>query len=143
MPPALLMLLAGVGIPVMAALNARLGGAIGSPAAAGVVLFAVALAAAGALCLWEGPGALARVAGQPPHLLAGGLVAAFYVLSITYVAPTFGVGNAVFLVLLGQLASSAAIDHWGLFGAPPAPVGARRAAGIALMAAGVALARGP
>ena len=141
MPPALLMLLAGIGIPVLAALNARLGTLAGSPAAAATVLFVVAFSAALATCLVTGPGALARLPGQPPHLFLAGLLVAFYVLSITYVAPTFGVGNAVFFVLLGQLISSAAIDHWGLLGARPSPVDARRALGLALMAAGVLLAR--
>ena len=141
MPPALLMLLAGIGIPVLAALNARLGTLVGSPAAAATVLFVVAFSAALATCLVTGPGALARLPGPPPHLFLAGFLVAFYVLSITYVAPTFGVGNAVFFVLLGQLVSSAAIDHWGLLGASPSPLDARRALGLALMAAGVLLAR--
>ena len=64
---------------------------------------------------------------------------AFYVLSITYVAPTFGVGNAIFFVLLGQLVAAAAIDHFGLFGAQTTPLSFTRAGGIALMAAGIAL----
>jgi transporter family-2 protein len=50
---------------------------------------------------------------------------AFYVLSITYIAPTFGVGNAVFFVLLGQLVSAAIIDHFGLFGAQVKPLVSR------------------
>lgn len=64
---------------------------------------------------------------------------AFYVLSVTYIAPHFGVGNAVFFVLLGQLVAAALIDHYGLFGARVSPLSFTRAAGIALMAAGVAL----
>ena len=64
---------------------------------------------------------------------------AFYVLSVTWIAPHFGVGNAIFFVLLGQLAAAAAIDHFGLFGARVTPLGFTRAAGIALMAAGLAL----
>ena len=40
---AAVMLAAGIGIPVLAALNAQLGSRIGSPVAAGVVLFCVAL----------------------------------------------------------------------------------------------------
>ena len=39
---AVVMLLAGVGIPVLAALNAGLGSRIGSPAAAATVLFVIA-----------------------------------------------------------------------------------------------------
>ena len=45
---AAVMTLAGIGIPVLAALNARLGGRIGSPAAAATVLFAVAFCGAAA-----------------------------------------------------------------------------------------------
>ena len=46
----LIMLAAGVGIPVLAALNAQLGNRIGSPAAAAAVLFIVALCAATVAC---------------------------------------------------------------------------------------------
>jgi transporter family-2 protein len=59
------------------------------------------------------------------------------VLSVTFIAPHFGVGNAVFFVLLGQLISAAAIDHFGLFGARVSSLDATRALGIALMATGV------
>ncbi|UWQ21298.1 DMT family transporter [Jannaschia sp. W003] len=136
---ALVMLLAGIGIPVLAALNARLGANIGGPAAAAVVLFAVAAAAAVATMLLTSPEALLRVPGQPPHLFAAGLLVAFYVLSITWIAPRFGVGNAVFFVLLGQLVSASAIDFLGLLGARPVPVSGLRVAGLVLMAAGLAL----
>ncbi|WGH79460.1 DMT family transporter [Jannaschia ovalis] len=136
---AAIMLAAGIGIPVLAALNARLGANIGGPAAAGVVLFAVALTAAGVVTVLTGPAALGRLAGQPPHLFAAGLLVAFYVLSITWIAPVFGVGNAVFFVLLGQVLSAAAIDHFGLFGARQVPLTVLRAAGLGLMAAGLAL----
>lgn len=44
---ALIMQAAGIGIPVLAALNAQLGNRIGSPAAAATVLFIVALCATG------------------------------------------------------------------------------------------------
>lgn len=135
---AALMLIAGIGIPVLAALNAALGKIIGSPTTAGVVLFAVAFAASAALMLLvPGPQALTKLGGAPRHLFLAGLLVAFYVLSITHVAPHFGVGNAVFFVLLGQLISAAAIDHFGLFGAQVSPLGLTRAGGIALMAAGV------
>jgi transporter family-2 protein len=136
---AMVMLLAGVGIPILAALNARLGANIGSPAAAALVLFVVAFCATGVVVLTTGIGAFARMAGQPGYLFLAGLLVAFYVLSITYVAPTFGVGNAVFFVLLGQLISAALIDHFGLFGARVAEVSVTRMAGIGVMALGVAL----
>lgn len=134
---AIIMLLAGVGIPILAALNAALGSRIGSPAAAATVLFVVAFSASLVVALWAGPQGFARMTGAPKHLFLAGFFVAFYVLSITFIAPHFGVGNAVFYVLLGQLFSAAAIDHFGLFGAQVSPLNAARMGGIALMCAGV------
>ncbi|WP_299406355.1 DMT family transporter [uncultured Roseobacter sp.] len=134
---AAIMLLAGTGIPLLAALNAALGVRIGSPAAAATVLFAVAFLTCAVVMVLTGPQALVKVAAAPRHLFLAGVLIAFYVLTITYIAPTFGVGNAVFFVLLGQLISTAAIDHFGLFGARVTPMDATRALGIALMAVGV------
>ncbi len=134
---ALIMLAAGFGIPILAALNAALGQSIGNPSAAALVLFCVALSCAVLATIVTGPGALVRIAAAPKHLLFAGVFVAFYVLSITYVAPKFGVGNAVFFVLLGQLISAAAIDHFGLFGAQISPLSLTRATGIAVMALGV------
>jgi transporter family-2 protein len=135
-----LMLLAGIGVPLLATLNAQLGARIGSPTAAAVVLFALALAAS-LLCLilLGGFETLALIPLQPPHLFFAGLLIAFYVLSITWVAPRFGVGNAIFCVLLGQLASAAVIDQFGLYGAIARPIDVMRGVGIALMALGVAV----
>ncbi len=135
---ALLMLAAGLGIPVLAALNAQLGHRLASPAAAATVLFMVALGMALlTLLATAGLAPLARIAEPPKYLFLGGVFVAFYVLSVTWVAPRFGVGNAVFCVLLGQLVSAGLIDQFGLFGAIAKPIGLMRASGIGLMALGV------
>jgi len=125
------MLAAGFGIPMLAALNASLGTRLGTPFAAGAILFCVALSAAVLMLFLTGSAsALAKAPAQPKHLFLAGLLVAFYVLSVTWVAP-------VFFVLLGQLASAALIDHFGLFGARVSPLSLTRAGGIALMASGV------
>lgn len=144
LPHALVMLAAGIGIPVLAALNAQLGSRLGSPALAAAILFVVAFLAAAAVALVvttvaTGTEPLSRALSQPRYLYLGGTFVAFYVLSVTWIAPSFGVGNAIFFVLLGQLISAAAIDHFGLLGARPAPISLTRGAGIVLMAAGVLL----
>lgn len=133
----LIMLAAGIGIPVLAALNAALGRYIGSPAVAATVLFVVAFTVSALVALATHPQAVTKLATAPKHLFLAGTLVAFYVLSITWIAPTMGVGNAVFFVLLGQLISAAVIDHFGLFTAQTAPLTLTRAAGIALMALGV------
>jgi len=134
-----IMLAAGIGIPVLAALNAALGRFIGSPAMAATVLFVVAFMTALIVALITAPQAVAMVAGAPKHLLLGGVLIAFYVLSITWIAPIIGVGNAVFFVLIGQMIAAAAIDHFGLFGAQVSLLNVTRASGIAVMAFGVFL----
>lgn len=136
---AITMLFAGIGMLILAALNAALGGRIGSPVLASVILFSIAFLSAAAVYATGMFKPSASILTAPKHLfLAGGLIA-FYVLSITFIAPKFGVGNAVFFVLLGQLTSAAMIDHFGLFGAQINPLSITRAGGIFLMAAGVYL----
>ena len=137
----LIMLAAGIAVPILAALNASLGRIIGSPAVAAAILFGVAFCVAAMASLMTGSGAAARLPLAPRHLFLGGVFIAFYVLSITWIAPVMGVGNAVFLVLIGQLISSAMIDHFGLFNARPSPLTGQRVLGIALMAAGVFVAQ--
>lgn len=135
-----IMVAAGIGIPVLAALNARMGVLIGSPAAAAVMLFCVAvLGAVVVMFATSGPGPLKLIPDQPKHLLLAGLLVCFYVLSITWVAPRFGLGNAIMCVLLGQLLSAAMIDQFGLMGAMVRQITPMRAAGLALMAFGVIL----
>lgn len=137
---AALMFAAGMGVPLLAALNASLGQRMGSPVAAGAVLFAVAFASALVVLLATGQGAaLARAPGQPPVLFLAGCLMVFYLLSITFVAPRFGLGNAILFVLLGQLVSSAVIDATGLMGLAVRPVTGTRLLGLAVMAVGVFL----
>lgn len=137
---AALMFAAGMGIPLLAGLNAALGQRMGSPVAAGAVLFAVAFASALLALVVTGQGAaLARAPGQPPVLFLAGCLMVFYLLSITYVAPRFGLGNAILFVLLGQIVSSTVIDATGLMGLAAREVSGTRLLGLAVMAVGIVL----
>jgi len=139
---ACLMLATGIGIPVMAALSATLGTRYGSPAFAASVLFLVALSISVAF-LFTVEGGMVRPFPKislPFYFYLGGAFVAFYVLSVTWVAPQFGVGNAVAFVLLGQLVSMAAIDQFGLLGAPIHAITFQRSMGLILMSVGVFLA---
>jgi len=137
---AVLMLFAGIGIPVMAALNAGLGTRLQSPALAASILFLVGMIASVAYMLvFEGlPKTLLSVR-TPFYFYLGGLFVVFYVLGITYVAPRFGIGNAVAFVLLGQLISMMTIDQFGLMGAPQTSITLQRLIGLVLMTVGVFL----
>lgn len=138
---ALLMVIAGLGIPVMAALNGSLGIKLQSPALATSILFIVGgVISLGYLFLSSGMPTFIPEETIPFHFYLGGLFVLFYILSITWVAPKFGVGNAVSFVLLGQLISMAVVDHYSLFGAQQHPISMQRTAGLMFMAVGVFLA---
>ncbi len=134
---ALIMLAAGLGIPILAALNAALGQFLGSPVAAVTVLLCVAFCAIFINLLTTSSLSFASLAAAPKHLFLAGLLVTFYILSITAIAPHFGVGNAIFFVLLGQLISAAVVDHFALFGAAVSPLSLTRSLGLGVMALGV------
>lgn len=140
-PIAFLMVAAGVGIPIMAALNAGVGQQLQSPVAASAILFGLGLLVLAVVLAVSGLPSGARLAAVPAWHYLGALLVVFYLLSITWAAPRIGVGNAVFFVLLGQLIAAAIIDHYGLWGAIKSTLTLRRAVGIAVMALGVYLAR--
>jgi transporter family-2 protein len=132
---------AGALIPVMAILNAGLARTIGGPLPATVVLFAVGLTAAllAAVSMSARAPEFQALARVTPLQYAGGLIVAFYVLSITFIAPRFGVGNAILFAVTAQLVTSAAIDHFALAGATFRPLTAVRAIGLVVVVAGVVL----
>jgi transporter family-2 protein len=136
----LLMFATGLAIPIMAAWNSRLGAELESPWAAAFILFVLSAIICGVAML---------ILGLPKHgwfsatplYYAGGLVVAFYILSITWTAPRIGVANAVFFVLLGQIVAAALIDQFGLFEALKSSLTTQRIIGIVFMLMGTYLAR--
>jgi len=132
---------AGALIPLMAILNAGLGRAVGGPIQSSVILFTIALLAAllvAALATVRIPN-LPLLVRVPALQYAGGLIVAFYVLSITVVAPRFGVGNAILFAVTAQLLSSAVIDHFALGGATLKPLTSLRVLGLTIVLIGVVL----
>ncbi len=138
---ALLMVVAGIGIPLMATLNSGLGQSLQSPVAATAILFAGGLVLALAILAFTGMPAGERFAAVPPGFYFGAVFVVFYILAITFAAPRIGLGNAIFFVLFGQIVAAAAIDHFGLWGAIQSSITWKRMAGIGLMLVGVYLAR--
>ncbi|HZT01227.1 MAG TPA: DMT family transporter [Steroidobacteraceae bacterium] len=136
----LLMFATGVGIPIMAAWNSRLGVELGSPWAAAFILFMLGAVICGIAMVALGLPKRSWF-GATPLYYAGGLVVSFYILSITWTAPRIGVANAVFFVLLGQIVTAALVDQFGLFGALKSSLTPKRGIGIVFMLIGTYLAR--
>jgi transporter family-2 protein len=140
---ALLAILGGILIPITAALSGAMGRTLGNPTPAALITIAGAFVLVLAYALATGgvSAPFVVVRHLPAMQLLAGFGIAFYILAITYVAPRFGVGNAIMLVVAAQIASSAAIDQFGLFGAPQKPIDALRAIGLAIMVVGVVIAQ--
>ena len=134
---ALVMLIAGICVPVLAVLNAGLGKELGSAPAACVILSLVALVTSAIILLATGPQAILNTFSSSKHLFFGGVLFIVYILSITFIAPKFGLGNAIFFILLGQILSASVIDHFGLFGAISQSLSYQRITGIFIMVLGI------
>jgi len=82
-----------------------------------------------------------RVSSAPWWVWLGGALGAFYVLGSIVAAPRLGAVTLFVVILAGQALASLAVDHFGWVGFEEHPVNALRLAGVALLAAGVALVR--
>jgi transporter family-2 protein len=72
---------------------------------------------------------------------AGGLLGAFYVSAITFLAPRLGVTETLALAVGGQMVAALAFDQLGALGLEIRPVTPSRLAGAALLVVAVVLIR--
>lgn len=139
----LLALLAGAALTVQVGLNNGLRivladavlAALASFLVGAVVLVAVAVASRSALP------AASRIAAYPWWTWLGGTLGAAYVLSTIVLAPRLGPGLLFGAVVLGQMAASVVVEHFGLLGFDRHPASLVRVAGVLLIVGGVALVR--
>jgi len=140
---AIIMFIAGFGIPVAATLSGTLGGKLQNPVLAATILFGVGFLAAALFLLFsQGIPSISDYSSSekvPVRYYLGGLFILFYILTVTWIGPKFGIGNAIAFVLLGQLTSMTLIDHFSLFNAPHYPISLQRFIGLIIMAIGVFL----
>lgn len=132
---------AGALIPLVGIMNAGLVTTLGSPFYAAAAVMATGMCALLLLAVGIGgaPPPLAALGQLRPHYALPGLIMACYIASISYLAPRFGVGNAILCIVIAQIVMSATIDHFGLFDAPHRPMSLLRAGGLMLVVAGLAI----
>lgn len=133
-----LLVAAGAGLTLQAAVNTRLREAVGSPALISFLVGAVPLALAVALGLL-GRGRLTGLAGNPWWMWVGGLFGAFYVTLSVVGVPRVGTAVVIACAVGGQLTAALALDSFGWLGVPRAPLNVWRIVGVLLVFAGVLL----
>lgn len=130
---------AGGLIALQAPINAGLGRATGSLAAA-LVSFAIGTVALTAIVVLSGKaGGLGSASDVSWYYLIGGLLGAVYVTNALIAVAAIGAGGVAAATITGQLVASVAIDRFGLFGLDEVPLSPERLLGVALLLAGTFL----
>jgi bacterial/archaeal transporter family-2 protein len=134
-------LLAGAVLPIQALINARLGMALGGPLWAAAASFAIgSMALVVSQLVFRAPiPTAAQVASTPPWIWVGGFLGAIYLGGAIASVSRIGAGAMTALIILAQISSSLAIDHFGVLVAHGHPLNAIRALGALLLVSGVVL----
>ena len=137
-----LAIVAGISLTVQIGANATLRGFLANNALSAA--FASFLVGTLALAIYLIAGrvswpARASLTAVPLWAWSGGILGAFYVATATLVGPRLGAAVFFSLVVLGQLAASLLLDHFGWLGFAQHPVSLLRMGGVVLLLAGVVL----
>jgi transporter family-2 protein len=126
-------------IALQAPINAGLGKATGSFAAA-TISFAVGTVLLAAIVVLSGRAAgIGEVAHVEWYFLLGGALGAAYVFSALVLVDEIGAGGVAAATVTGQLTLSVVLDRLGFLGLEQEPISAARVIGVALLLAGTYL----
>jgi bacterial/archaeal transporter family-2 protein len=134
-----LMALTGGLIALQAPINAGLGKATGSVAAALVSFAAGTLLLAAIVVLAGQVGGLSSTFDVRWYYLLGGALGAAYVFTALKTVGTIGAGGVAAATITGQLTLSVVIDRLGILGLEQQPISAARVAGVTMLLAGTYL----
>jgi len=130
---------AGGLIAAQAPINAALGRATGSLAAA-LISFAVGTIALAAILILTGQGGeVGSLTDVAPVYLIGGLLGAVYVTCALIAVKAVGAGGVAAATVTGQLIASVALDRVGAFGLDVEPLSLGRVVGVVLLLVGTFL----
>lgn len=136
-----LSLIVGALIPIQASTNAAFSKATGNPITTALMVFIVGLIAI-LLYIFITRTPLPEVTqlkAAPAYSYLGGLVVAFYVIVITFIAPRLGIGASIGLIITGQILGAVVIDHFGLFDTAVKTIDIKRLIGTLCMIVGIYL----
>ncbi len=134
---------AGAVLPIQAALNTQLGKAVENPVYGALLSFIVGTAGLIVYGVLSGMafGKLAQAKALPWWMWLGGLMGAFYVVTIIVLAPRLGTALTFGLTIAAQMIFSILMDHYGWLDIPTISVTWPRVLGVLLIVGGVLLIR--
>ena len=134
---------AGAVLPIQAALNTKMGKAVGDPVYAALISFVIGSVGLllYALATKVDLSQLSNAGAVNWSVWTAGLLGAFYVAAVIILVPKLGTALTFGLVVGGQLGLSLLLDHYGLLGVPVHAINWQRIVGIALIIGGVLLIR--
>lgn len=140
---ALTAIAAGMLLPIQAGINGRLRPYVGGPIPATLVSVAVSTTTMVLLVLATRTPVPSgsKVATSPWWVWTGGVLGVVVVLVTLGLVNRLGAAFLFALIVVGQMAASLAIDHFGLFGVSEQALSPVRMLGVALLLAGVLLIR--
>ncbi|MDR9793633.1 DMT family transporter [Aeribacillus sp. FSL K6-2848] len=127
-----LAILGGMMIGIQSPVNGSLGKKIGAVEGAFVSFFVGTMVLA-FLVLFFGKGNITDLFQVPKWNLLGGFLGAMFVTFTIISVPKVGVAVTLLAGIIGQMAISVIIDHFGLFGMPKNRIDINRLIGIGLM----------
>lgn len=139
----LIPLLVGMGVVVQSGANTQLRAVLGNPFLAGLISFSVGTVTLLIINLTFktdltvlGAQAVQRTSWW---MWLGGLMGAFFIMSVIFVAPEIGPTRLFGLIIASQLIFSLVVDHYGWMGFTPQPLSLKRLLGVVLLIVGAFL----
>ena len=127
-------------MPVQAALNVKLGKAVGDPMYGAFLAFLVGTLGLLALILFlrvDFGQVYTATSSESWIIWLGGFCGAFFVAALIILTPQLGVALTLGLTIAGQIGFSLLVDHYGWFGLPVQEVNLSKLGGALLIIGGV------
>lgn len=134
-----LMLIIGFVLTLHLAMNAQVGAILKNPRMGNAIFWAIGAFTAiiiGATD-WD-PTVFTRLKEVPIWLLTAGAMGGALVFGIAWTMPQIGAGNAVILMIAGQIISGMIFSHFGWLGSPIERISIAKLGGALLLIAGAA-----
>ena len=130
----------GIVMSIYLPMNSSVSRYLGSPIAASVVFYIVALATALAMLVYFGEyHLLTKIKNVPKYLYLAGIISAFMIIGTTFIIPQIGARKFFILLVSGQILMAILVSHLGILESPRDPVTIQKLIGAALVISGAAL----